>query len=401
MNYLFIESMLRWDEALGETFTVEYPTGSGTAPPPARGRRRPVGAAGRRSGCPTPTVTGPWPGRIAKFRDDPEWRELLLFHEYFHGDTGAGIGASHQTGWTGLVAHLLARGGPLDRKDGAPVMDRLARQAVADRTCRRVTAADIPIALDPVAAPGAPAVTDIPTGRLLVLFLLPGALAALVFILASGPVAALGFPPLMGLLVAIAFVIIPFELGTVIRASRQAVPGGSALASVPYRRPMRALDWAWLVPVLLLLSILGFGLVGVIEPSIQTSLFGFLPDWFVRPLPVDDVASFTRTAWIVTLVLFVALNVFAGPMTEELYFRGYLLPRMTRFGRAAPLLNAALFSLYHFWSPWQFLSRVAGVTPFAYGVWWKHNVYLGMAIHVLLNAIGTATVVVLILGRLG
>ena len=111
----------------------------------------------------------------------------------------------------------------------------------------------------------------------------------------------------------------------------------------------------------------------------------------MRPLPVDDVASFTRTAWIVTLVLYVALNVFAGPMTEELYFRGYLLPRMTRFGRAAPLLNAALFSLYHFWSPWQFLSRVAGVTPFAYGVWWKHNVYLGMAVHVLLNGIGTAT----------
>ena len=57
----------------------------------------------------------PVAGAIAKFRDDPEWRDLLLFHEYFHGETGAGIGASHQTGWTGLVAHLLCRGGPLDR----------------------------------------------------------------------------------------------------------------------------------------------------------------------------------------------------------------------------------------------------------------------------------------------
>ncbi len=263
------------------------------------------------------------------------------------------------------------------------------------------TAPGVPIAMNPAGAPGAPVVADIPTGRLLVLFLLPGALAALVFVLASGPVAALGFPPLMGLLVAIAVVIIPFELGTVVRASRREAPGGSALASVPYREPMRALDWAWLVPVLLVLSILGFGLVGVIEPSIQTSLFGWLPEWYVRPLPVDDVASFGRTAWMVTLVLYVALNVFAGPMVEELYFRGYLLPRMTRFGRAAPLLNAALFSLYHFWSPWQFLSRVAGVTPFAYAVWWKHNVYLGMTIHVLLNLIGTATVIALILGRLG
>jgi hypothetical protein len=46
-------------------------------------------------------------GSAHKFRDDPHWRELLLFHEYFHGDSGAGIGASHQTGWTGCVARII------------------------------------------------------------------------------------------------------------------------------------------------------------------------------------------------------------------------------------------------------------------------------------------------------
>jgi hypothetical protein len=49
----------------------------------------------------------PVAGPYAIFRDDPHWRDLMLFHEYFHGDTGAGLGASHQTGWTGLVAKLL------------------------------------------------------------------------------------------------------------------------------------------------------------------------------------------------------------------------------------------------------------------------------------------------------
>ena len=58
-------------------------------------------------------------GATEKFQTDPEWRGLLLFHEYFHGDTGLGIGASHQTGWTGLVAHLLCRGGVLERARGA------------------------------------------------------------------------------------------------------------------------------------------------------------------------------------------------------------------------------------------------------------------------------------------
>ena len=44
---------------------------------------------------------------IAAYRDDPHWKDLLLFHEYFHGDTGQGLGASHQTGWTGVVASLI------------------------------------------------------------------------------------------------------------------------------------------------------------------------------------------------------------------------------------------------------------------------------------------------------
>ena len=55
-------------------------------------------------------------GGIAKFQDDPHWRDLILFYEYFHGDNGAGLGASHQTGWTGLVARLLDLFGRLDRR---------------------------------------------------------------------------------------------------------------------------------------------------------------------------------------------------------------------------------------------------------------------------------------------
>jgi len=50
-------------------------------------------------------------GTNLMFRDDPNWSDLVLFYEYFHGDTGAGVGASHQTGWTGLVAKLLQQSG--------------------------------------------------------------------------------------------------------------------------------------------------------------------------------------------------------------------------------------------------------------------------------------------------
>jgi len=114
VNYLFIESMRRWDEGMGDTFTVEFPTGSGREM-----RLRDVAAelARRLVSIWLPDENGRRPvyGPYPKLAQDPEWRDLLFFHEYFHGDTGAGIGASHQTGWTGLVAHLLCRGGTLDR----------------------------------------------------------------------------------------------------------------------------------------------------------------------------------------------------------------------------------------------------------------------------------------------
>ena len=110
VNYLLIESLQKFHYYLGESFRVEYPTGSGQkrnlAEVAAELSRRLThtflrGPDGRR----------PVYGGTAKFQQDPHWRDLLLFYEYFHGDNGAGLGASHQTGWTGLVAKLIQQSG--------------------------------------------------------------------------------------------------------------------------------------------------------------------------------------------------------------------------------------------------------------------------------------------------
>src|SRR4030095_6924740 len=81
-------------------------------------------------------------GGTAKFQDDPHWRDLILFHEYFHGDNGAGLGASHQTGWTGVIARLLDLFGRVEAKDLEMelglVSDRLVREQVGgDKQARR------------------------------------------------------------------------------------------------------------------------------------------------------------------------------------------------------------------------------------------------------------------------
>jgi len=110
VNYLIIESLQKFHHYLGDDFKVECPTGSGktmtlweVAAEISRRLSRIFlrGPDGRR----------PVYGGMEKFHNDPHWRDLVLFHEYFHGDNGAGVGASHQTGWTGLVAKLLQQSG--------------------------------------------------------------------------------------------------------------------------------------------------------------------------------------------------------------------------------------------------------------------------------------------------
>jgi CAAX protease family protein len=89
-----------------------------------------------------------------------------------------------------------------------------------------------------------------------------------------------------------------------------------------------------------------------------------------------------------------------GPIVEELYFRGFLLPRMERFGRWAPLLNVSLFSIYHFWSPWQVVARVLAIAPTVYAVHRTRNVYVGMAVHCTLNTLGVLLVIGMVAGRI-
>ncbi|MBA2646544.1 MAG: glucosidase, partial [Pyrinomonadaceae bacterium] len=110
LNYLLIESLQKFDHYYGEGFLVECPVGSGqmmtlwqvaTELSQRLIRLFLQDASGRR----------PALGDVEKFQTDPHWRNYILFNEYFHGDTGAGLGASHQTGWTGLVAKLIQQSG--------------------------------------------------------------------------------------------------------------------------------------------------------------------------------------------------------------------------------------------------------------------------------------------------
>jgi hypothetical protein len=142
VNILIVRALLQYYLFYGDDFTIECPTGSGRRmnlyQVAAEITRRLAGVflrdeAGRR----------PVYGGARKFQEDPHWRDLILFYEYFHGDNGAGIGASHQTGWTGIVAramHLFATTTPeqvLDLGKTAGVAESPAGAAPRGRAARR------------------------------------------------------------------------------------------------------------------------------------------------------------------------------------------------------------------------------------------------------------------------
>jgi hypothetical protein len=106
LNILILLGLLQFYAYLGDAFTVEYPTGSGQQMTLFQVVQD-IGLRLTRIFLRDEHGRRPVYGGAEKFQTDPQWRDHLLFYEYFHGDNGAGIGASHQTGWTGLVARLI------------------------------------------------------------------------------------------------------------------------------------------------------------------------------------------------------------------------------------------------------------------------------------------------------
>jgi hypothetical protein len=113
VNALLIRALLQFYAYYGDRFQIDCPTGSGNRMNLFEVSRE---LANRLTRIFLPDEQGRRPvyGGIQKFQTDPHWRDCILFHEYFHGDNGAGLGASHQTGWTGLVARLIQMYGHLD-----------------------------------------------------------------------------------------------------------------------------------------------------------------------------------------------------------------------------------------------------------------------------------------------
>ncbi len=232
--------------------------------------------------------------------------------------------------------------------------------------------------------------------RMIALALLPGALITVVFVTIAAPLSQRGAPATLALLLTWPLVGLPVLLGILLYEGWKRNGLLSLSGIVLYRERVPARQYLWLVPVLFVWVAVSSTLSVPLAEGLRLAAFPWWPHWLVLSTFAQNLNLYSpEVLWAVVVSSFV-LNI-AVPVVEELYFRGYLLPRMEPWGRWAPLINVVLFSLYHFWLPWENPTRIVTLLPVVYAVYWKRNIYLSIAVHCLLNTIGSVGLVLMVL----
>lgn len=228
--------------------------------------------------------------------------------------------------------------------------------------------------------------------------LLPGLLITLAFIGTAAVTSRFELPASLALLMAWLIMGLPLELGILLYQGWRRNGRPSLANIVLYREPVPIRQYLWLVPVLLVWTAVISTLLIPVAEALRQVLFPWWPDWLLLSNFVQNMGRYPGSVLWVMVILSFVLNI-TIPYIEELYFRGFLLPRIARWRKWAPLLSVVLFSLYHFWLPWENPTRVIALLPLVYVVQLKRNIYLGIAVHCLLNTIGSIGLLALVLSQ--
>ncbi len=227
---------------------------------------------------------------------------------------------------------------------------------------------------------------------LIALHLLPGLLFAGFFFLLSRTFIEHGLTGYLALLVSIPVCLAPIELGVMLLWSVRTTGRKSLKEAILYRQQGTTAET---IGLSLLLLICWGALSIVMAPTTQfldAHLTSWLPAWTSQEALINNLLSSSHAQRVIAIGLGVLLSGFVAPIVEELYFRGFLLPRMEHWGWAAPVVNSLLFALYHFYFPGNVPGIFVVFTPIAYVVMLKKNWRIGLIVHSLINLWGVFTV---------
>lgn len=227
------------------------------------------------------------------------------------------------------------------------------------------------------------------------LHLVPGAFIVAAYLLIAEPfVKAIGFPIFLAWAIAMAIGLAPVQLGLLLWLGRKRNGRFSLRGVLNYRgKPISRGKITALITVLIVwMSVVALSL---------TSLDALMFDWFFTWVPFEGaggsgttyIDGYSRSFVVITLLVCLPFTGWSFPYIEELYFRGFLLPRIAYLSWGAPALNTVLFSVYHFWSPWAMLSRIIFMFPAVWLVWKKQDIRISIGMHagtaLLMATVGT------------
>jgi hypothetical protein len=232
-----------------------------------------------------------------------------------------------------------------------------------------------------------------PLSLSIVLHLLPGILIGLVFFLIGPFIQSKNLPPFVAQSIADLVVLTPFVLGFLFYQGYKKNGRLSLKGIVLYREKISLRSYLLYVPIVLVAS----GLIPLLAPVSKFIFAGLFWKWPATYNLTPDLSIFTRSTLIFSyLVNFLVIGLLT-PILEELYFRGFLLPRLSRFGIWAVPLHSVLFGFFHVWTPWMVVARAIGLLPFIYVAQRKQNIYIGMIAHILANMMDVIAGVMFIL----
>jgi len=219
--------------------------------------------------------------------------------------------------------------------------------------------------------------------RTLALHLAPGALLTLAFLLGAPQVVRAGASSYLALLLCIPLVLVPVEVGILVVEGRRTGHRWRFLTACGGRSRLSVGETLLSVAALYLIAAAATLLVAPCRPVVLSALSGWLPPWAI----VDSLPAGVSRG---TLWFGLAFSGLVAPVVEELYFRGFLLPRIPVGGAWAPAVNAALFSIYHFFSPWNYAAIFVAFLPLAYYVRLRGRLLPVIISHCLFNGLGIA-----------
>lgn len=223
-------------------------------------------------------------------------------------------------------------------------------------------------------------------GKVLLLHLYPGILITVLYLIMTPTVNQLGFPSLLALMISFLVVIVPTELGLLLYQSKRAL-GRLSLTGILSAKSIPAARMAGVVGVAILTTILVVGATQLIDQTMKERLFAWLPAWYFYDSEFEH-GGYARQALVITAVFRLFIDGLVIPITEELYFRGYLLERIRVKGLFVPIYASILFALYHFWQPWNYPSLLVISAILVFPVWYYGNYRIAVYIHTIINTIG-------------